>query len=218
MLRDEKGYALLFTVLTVSVLILFAGLTTDFARLWVAREDLQTAVDAAALAGAGEAQRYVKITVQPGWYECDEDGCWCVHGSSHSTTGKERQLIDQGGWRRHPCDRFHGIERRWIEYPSSTGTVAMQTLDLNWPRFLSPEAGGAVTNKEVKIYQDGPQVRVQAAGTMDTTLLRVAGISSLSTAKCGQTLTFYELIEGGIRSGRNPPAADVCSEPGRVGR
>lgn len=216
-MRDERGFALLFTVLTVSVLLLFAGLATDFARLWVAREDLQTAVDAAALAGAGEGQRHVKITVGQGDWVChtSDDGtvsCSCEPRPSRTMVGTERQLIEQGGWRRHRCDYFLGIERRWIEYPPSTGTVALQTLDANWPRFLSPEAGGAATNKEVAVYPSGPQVRVRAAGAMDTTFLKIANIESLATAKCGQALTFYERIVGGWRLGRNPPAADVCSQ------
>lgn len=219
LVSDERGYALLFTVLTVSVLLLFAGLATDFARLWVAREDLRTAVDAAALAGSLEAQRYVTITVQDGYCEtcCDEDSCWCccVCNPSYSITGTERRLIDQGGWRRGTCcDGFYGIQRRWIEYPSSTGTVALQTLDMNWPRFMRPEAGGAMTSREVNWFQSGPRspsVQVRASGTMDTTFLKIANIESLATAKCGQAATFYERIEGGYRLGRNPAPADACN-------
>ena len=59
-----------------------------------------------------------------------------------------------------------------------------------------------------------PSVVVSATGRMDTTLLKAipgANINNLETMRCGQAATFYELIEGGIRSGRNPPPADACN-------
>ncbi|MEW6541927.1 MAG: Tad domain-containing protein [Bacillota bacterium] len=216
--NDERGFALLFTVLTISILLLFAGLATDFARLWVAREDLRTAVDAAALAGSLEAQRMVKITVGQGEWVCttSADGvvsCSCEWKPPRTMTGAEAHLIDRGGWRQHRCDYFLGIERRWIEYPASARTVAQETLDVNWPRFMRPEAGGAKTSESVEIFRSGsqyPSVRVRAAGTMDTTLLKVAGIESLAAADCGQAGTFYERIEGGRKQGENPPPGDAC--------
>jgi len=106
-----------------------------------------------------------------------------------------------------------GIQRRWIEYPASTKTVARETLNANWPRFMRPEAGGARTSENVEVFQSGPNapsVRVRAAGEMDTTLLKVAGIESLAAAKCGQSATFYHVVENGWTQGRNAPPADAC--------
>jgi hypothetical protein len=216
--KDERGFALLFTVLTVSILLLFAGLATDFARLWVTREDLRTAVDAAALAGSLEARRMVKITVGQGEWVCTvgADGvvsCGCEWRPPRSMIGTEAHLIDRGGWRQHRCDYFLGTERRWIEYPASTRTVAQETLNANWPRFMRPEAGGAKTSENIEVFQSGPNapsVTVRAAGTMDTTLLRVAGIESLAAADCGQAGTFYERIIGGRKQGESSPPGDAC--------
>jgi uncharacterized membrane protein len=216
--NDERGFALLFTVLTISILLLFAGLATDFARLWVTREDLRTAVDAAALAGEREAQRMVRITVGQGEWVCTTgaDGtvsCGCEWRPPRVTVGPEAHLIDRGGWQQHRCDYFLGVERRWIEYPASTEAVAQETLNANWPRFMRPEAGGARTSENIEVFQSGPNapsVRVRAAGTMDTTFLKIAGIEKLAVADCGGAATFYERIAGGRKQGLNPPPGDVC--------
>ena len=76
LLRDQHGVILLLTCLILVCLLLLAGVGVDLARAWVAREDLQTAVDAAALAGSRSAERYVKITVGYGHCNtcCDEEG------------------------------------------------------------------------------------------------------------------------------------------------
>lgn len=51
--RGESGQALVLVVISAVVLIAFAGLAIDIARVWIAQQELQRAVDAASLA-AGE--------------------------------------------------------------------------------------------------------------------------------------------------------------------
>jgi len=74
LIRDERGAVMLMTVLLIAVLIGIAGLAADFARLWVAQEEMQGAVDAAALAGSMDANRMVSIDWMTGHLECDEFG------------------------------------------------------------------------------------------------------------------------------------------------
>lgn len=51
-LRDERGAVMMWTGVSLGVLVAFAGLTTDIPYLYVARQQAQTAADAGALAGA----------------------------------------------------------------------------------------------------------------------------------------------------------------------
>jgi len=51
-LGDERGAAIVWTAVSLGVLVGFAGLAIDVPYLYVARQQAQTAADAAALAGA----------------------------------------------------------------------------------------------------------------------------------------------------------------------
>lgn len=129
-LKDESGAVLvIMAVFVVIMTLLFAGLA-EFGRYLILKEQLQTAGDAAALAGMiSGGRRYVEIevTTDPGekwesdtdcWTECDEEGnchtvCdtdwWCEECGDTTTrtvVGEERKLIDAGGWRDYcipPC-------------------------------------------------------------------------------------------------------------------
>ena len=72
---------MLMTAMFLVLMIILGGFALDLGRAWIAREQLQTAVDAASLAGAkgGIAKKYVEVSVIPGWCEtcCGEDSCWC---------------------------------------------------------------------------------------------------------------------------------------------
>lgn len=54
MLRDERGMAMMMTVLAMSVLLGFMGLAVDVGTLFHVKRELQTAADAAAVAGTLE--------------------------------------------------------------------------------------------------------------------------------------------------------------------
>lgn len=129
-LKDESGAILvIMAVFVVIMTLLFAGIA-EFGRYLILKEQLQTAGDAAALAGMiSGGRRYVKIevTTDPGqkwesdtdcWTECDEGGTchrycdtdrWCESCGDVATQtviGEERELIDNGGWRDYckpPC-------------------------------------------------------------------------------------------------------------------
>lgn len=218
--RDQRGVALLITCIVIVVLLLLAGVATDLSRVWTAREDLQTAVDSAALAGSRSAVRYVKITVGYGHCNtcCSLDGCWCCCECDPpvTLTGTEKHLIEEGGWRRGTCcDRFLGIEKRWIEYPSETIDNSNTILDLNWPKLMTPDGGGDKNRSEVTVY-DGydphsPSVKVEAFGNIKTALLKLAGIKEVLSHRCGQSTTFYDVIRNGWFTGRNNPPQNDCN-------
>jgi hypothetical protein len=220
LLHDQRGVVLLMTCLVLVAILLLAGIGTDLARAWVAREDLQTAADAAALAGSRSGERYVKITVRYGHcnYCCNKDGecsCCCECEWPETLTGKEKYLIDNGGWRKGTCcDSFLGIEDRWIEYPAETYDIADSILGSNWPQLMQSGGGGEEVSSDITIYdrQDpfGPSARVRASGAIKTTLLKLAGIEEISTNRCGQAATFYEIVSGGWLQGRNAPPQDAC--------
>ncbi|MCR4441880.1 MAG: Tad domain-containing protein [Peptococcaceae bacterium] len=221
LLKSERGNILLMTAVLLVVLLLFAGVAVDLARAWVAREELQGAVDSAALAGSMSAVRMVEVTVQYGHtYECCfEDSCssCCATDPPVRLVGTEKKLVDQGGWRRGTCgDKFLGIERRWIEYPSDAKSIANQILDMNWPGLLTPEGGGAKEGSNVTVYDAksayGPSVKVDARGNVKTALLNIIGINDLSFKRCGQSATFYDVVVNGWLLGRNDPPQDACKD------
>ena len=221
LLKNERGNILLMTAVLLVVLLLFAGVAADLARAWVAREELQGAVDSAALAGSMSAVRNVEITVQYGHLvEKTVDGKTvksCISEPPVRLVGTEKKFIDQGGWKKGTCgDKLLGIERRWIEYPSDARSIANQILDMNWPGLLAPEGGGAKESSSVTVYDTksayGPSVKVNARGNVKTALLNIVGINDLSFKRCGQSATFYDVVVNGWLLGRNDPPQDACKD------
>ena len=222
LLADKRGTVLFLTVMLLSVILILAGVGVDLARVWVAREEAQTAVDAAALAGATAAVRYVTVSVRPGHCEtcCSDDGkcrCCCVSDPITDRTGTESYMIEQGGWRRSRCDSFLGIRHRWLEYPSDTGRIARQIMDINYPGLLRPEGGGEPVAREVEVYsREGdryyPSVMAGIRGNIRTAFLNIVGIAALPVDNCGQATSFYQVLKEGIVYGRNRAPADACKE------
>lgn len=124
-LKDQRGNILILGVFLILVIsMLFAGMV-EFGRVMMVREQLQTAADSAALAGAGSGtHRYVKINVvtDRGLYQpaCSKDRCppcsSCGTVRISGIVGNEVDLIDKGGWRDFivpPCDC--GGDDAWFE-------------------------------------------------------------------------------------------------------
>ncbi|HEY3628852.1 MAG TPA: pilus assembly protein TadG-related protein [Terracidiphilus sp.] len=61
-LRDEKGAALVYVALMMTILVGFAGLAIDTGQLFYCHRELQAATDAAALAGAEDLPNATAIT------------------------------------------------------------------------------------------------------------------------------------------------------------
>lgn len=218
---DQRGAVLLMTVMLIFVILALAGLATDFARMHVSREEMYSAVDAAALAGSltnkaqnSGAVRYVSVTIRPGYCEtcCDEKSCWCCcrqYDYLVRRTAPEDNIGSVVG----QCDSVYGIYRRWIEYGHNTERNAREILEYNWPKLMRPEKGGNKLSDKVETHSFGayaPSVVVEAKGEIDTSFLKVIGIDKLQSQRCSQATTFYEKLELGRTWGRNPPPADAC--------
>ncbi|KJS10672.1 MAG: hypothetical protein VR67_17470 [Peptococcaceae bacterium BRH_c8a] len=214
---------MLMTVILLVMLLVLAGIGADLARWYVANEQNQTAVDAASLAGALSGERYVTIEVQ---YAHTEKRCStradgtkrcrtvCISDPPVTRTGKEKTLVDEGGWRRGTCrDRFLGFRERWIEFPGDTESIASAVFSYNRPQLLKSSHGGQLDNTQFNAYDNGryaPSVVAQSEGKLDTFLLHLIGIKNLPVGNCGQSSTFYEVISGGVNQSRNGAPENGC--------
>jgi hypothetical protein len=216
---------LLLAVLFMTVFLLLAGIGADLARWYVAKEQNQTAVDAASLAGSLHGERHVTIKVQYAHKErrcrTDSDGhrhcrTVCVSDPPVTLTGNEKPLVDEGGWRRGTCDDdFLGIQERWIEFPNDTESISNTIFDLNTPSQLTPRGGGEIDIPSIKAYDSGryaPSVITKSSGSIKTELLHMIGIDEIAVGNCGQASTFYEVINSGKNQGKNGAPEDGCSD------
>lgn len=104
-LGNQQGNILILGLFSIIIIfILFFGMV-EFGRLMIMREQLQTAADSAALAGAGSGtHRYVKINVITDRGQkvvCGKEDCWCSGCSTiriRNIVGNEKNLIDEGDW------------------------------------------------------------------------------------------------------------------------
>jgi hypothetical protein len=197
LLRRERGAAMVLAAMTVTVLVLIAGLALDFGRIHLLRTHLQTAVDAASLAGALQAvpvvdirvtRRYATECLDPisgEWYECWEDTSPVV------LTGPWARLVRDRGYRREPactypyrCS-FDRILRQWWDMPPSAEPVARDTFWQNavWP--VTGPLGPQVQYLEVEVNTAEAEVTATAGLRAPTTFLRLAGIDHLDFVRSG---------------------------------
>ena len=221
---DQRGVMLLLAVIFMTVFLLLAGIGADLARWYVAKEQNQTAVDAASLAGSLHGERYVTIKVQ---YAHKERRCHthsdgdrhcrtvCVSDPPVTLTGKEKPLAEEGGWKRGTCDDdFLGIQERWTEFPNDTESISKAVFDLNTPNQLTVRGGGEINTPSIKAYDSGryaPSVITKSSGSVKTELLHLIGIDEISVGNCGQASTFYEVISGGRNLGKNGAPEGGCN-------
>ncbi len=72
MIKDDRGFVTVITAITLPVMLLFAAFALDFGRAFILKHELQSAADAAALAGASQAalrSEYETWEVQAGIVE-----------------------------------------------------------------------------------------------------------------------------------------------------
>lgn len=196
---------MVMAALSLTVLLLFAGLALDFGRAHLLRAQLQTAVDAAALAGALQVVPMVELSI-PRW-EAEDDTCTdpvthreytCRHWYATSPVdleGPEWNLLNLGGWRSAAgaqctwpfrCNSPR-IVREWLVLPPSTAGVAENTFYKNaaWP---VGDFGARVDNLEIAIDPDKAQVTATAALTTPTSFLKLVGIQELHIARTGSAV------------------------------
>lgn len=98
LLDEERGTVMTLTALALPLLIMLLGAVTELGQALAVRSELQTAADAASLAGAQQGERWMAVSIRrdctathkywvEGWYHCtktDEKTGGCVEGHWHS--------------------------------------------------------------------------------------------------------------------------------------
>ena len=201
MMRRQRGSTLVVTVICWSLFIVCLGLAVDLGRFFVYREQLRTATDAAALAGAMEVTRMVRVSVpRQVWDETktclDEQGqsydCpGLVSASPFVEEGPEVPLWSQQLYQAHcntwpyVCDTGAQTVTCWLEPKgndwSRPRAVARQVFDQNaiWGNGARKRGGDiSVAYSESTKYRDFT-VDVDAGLLFDTSLMGIVGIPTL---------------------------------------
>lgn len=203
LLYDQKGATMVMVALALTILLLFAGLALDFGRAHLLRAQLQTAVDAGALAGALQVVPMVRLTVdrwkaaakictEPvtrGSYPCLD---W-QKVSPAEVSGTWRELIGQGRWKQavtpfcrwpYRCAPDHTIAREWQVLPPTTEPVAREALLLNatWP---GGSRGARLDEIEIQVDHSRVTVKATAALKVPTHFLRLVGITEMHLRRSG---------------------------------
>ncbi|SHF17083.1 Putative Flp pilus-assembly TadE/G-like [Desulforamulus putei DSM 12395] len=236
-LKDQKGGILPITAGVIFIFLALVAIVVDFGRYTAAKEKLQTAGDAAALAAAKSVDRYVKLEIDPGSSRecCDcKKGCCpcCVDcGDPIIVVGKEADLIDNEGWRRYccscGCNGDPEILDRWVDYKNGgdDAVIAANTVfEINKPAEMDAQTGGSSNisvdtsylsqnRRNSRFY---PSVFVQAHGKVRTLLMDFlklinpnANFEYLNASTCSQGRTYYHDVNNG--KWQRPPD-NYCEE------
>lgn len=204
--REQHGAVMVMAALTLTILLLFAGLALDFGRAHLLKAQLQTAVDAAALAGALQVVPMVELSIERSvaeeqWCEdpVSKTKYRCVHWYPTSpalVSGTHWDLVRHSRWREaaggqcnwpYSCAGTYRIVREWLILPSSTNSVAETAFAKNatWPTSLS---GTRVEG--LMIQTDPRRVEVTATATLTTptTFLKLIGIRTLVFTRTGSAV------------------------------
>jgi hypothetical protein len=202
-LRDNQhGAVMVLAGFAMLLLLLFAGLALDFGRTHLLRAQLQTALDAAALAGALEVIPMVEIDI-PRWRLISDTCTGVPYDCSHwertapaTVSGTEWDLLLHnrgrelaGGQCRWPyrCDSGYGIVRRWQIMPPETIPVAENTFHKNatWPGGSS-----GVRVEGLRIIVNPAKNEVTATATMraPTSFLKLMGMRELRFTRTGSAV------------------------------
>lgn len=189
--KNQQGNILLLGVFIMIVIAaLFAGMV-EVGRVMIVREQLQTAADSAALAGAGSGtHRQVKInvTTDKGKFQppCDpEEGCppceECGWQTISGIIGNETDLIDKGEWRDfcvEPCDCGGGdcwfeVEERDLMYDTHSMGWGTTTQELDKAENDLTKATREILSKYM--YQCSSTVAYMVSGKSLTQMSAMLG-------------------------------------------
>lgn len=202
----EQGAVMVLAAVTLTLLLLFAGLALDFGRAHLLRAQLQTAVDASSLAGALQVIPYAELEI--GRWEAVTDICYDpITKKPYScrswervaparVSGTEWQLLYQNGWRAaagaqcqwpYRCDGNPQIVREWLVLPPSTVAVAENTFYENatWP---GGNFAPRITELAVTIEASEAQVTTTATITVPTSFLKLVGLRQLTISRTGSAI------------------------------
>lgn len=200
MMRRQRGSTLVVTVVSWSMFIICLGIAVDLGRLFVFREQLRTAADAAALAGAMQVTRMVRVYMPRDVWEqktCPDpagvlpevDCSGFVPASPVDVDGPEVPLWSQHTYQSqcnwpYVCDYSVRVVSCWLEPKgndwSRPGTVAQQVFDRNavWGSEARKRAPVSVRYTTDSTYRDFT-VDVEASLVFDTLLMGGFGIPTV---------------------------------------
>lgn len=204
--RDQQGATMVLAAASLTLLLLFAGLALDFGRAHLLRTHLQTAVDAAALAGALQVIPMVELEI-PRWRRVPDTCFDPVTGAPYRcyywepapparVSGPRWDLINRGQWRQavgsqctspYRCDSAYQIVREWLILPPNTIPVAENAFHANetWPGGSS---GIRVTGLAVSTNPARVEVTATATMTVPTSFLKLIGIGELRLTRTGSAV------------------------------
>ncbi|WP_031516965.1 pilus assembly protein TadG-related protein [Desulfofalx alkaliphila] len=227
--KDEDGSILLLTLGVMFILLAIIATVFDFGRYNAAMEKLQNATDAASLAAAKSAERWVKLEIDPGEKRdvcCGPFGCseCCKYcGGTIIVTGTEAELLDNNGWKDYCCTCGCGsveILDRWVEYKNggSDAVKAANTLfEMNKPKEMEDVTGGDsyITSIDIRDNRRDPyypSVIVKTHGRVKTIMMDFLNIiapdsdfSHIKGSTCSQGETYYVDLKTG--KWQRPPEA-----------
>ncbi|MFZ5643878.1 MAG: TadE/TadG family type IV pilus assembly protein [Bacillota bacterium] len=215
----ERGSILPLVAVVITIFIMIMAIAVDFARYIMVSEKLQTATDSAAIAAAMSGKRYVMLEIDRGSEEVScppgvEGPCCSSCPDEIIVSGREDDLIDNGGYRRYCCDcgcPNPQILQRWVEYENNGAearSAAQVYFDLNKPKEMDSSAGGESYITSVNVYNNRssrlyPSVVVQSHGKVKTLLMNFidrmypgTNASELESSRCAQGGTFYYDLDG----------------------
>ncbi|HWI64197.1 MAG TPA: Tad domain-containing protein [Symbiobacteriaceae bacterium] len=204
--RETQGAVMVMAASTLTILLLFAGLALDFGRAHLLRAQLQTAVDAASLAGALQVIPMVELTIDR-WEEVVDTCTDPVTKKPYScrswewappaqVSGPQWDLLNLGQWRAragaqcsspYRCSSPPRVTREWLVLPESTVPVARNTFSQNaqWP---GGALGPQVQDVTITMNQAKAEVTARATMTMPTTFLKLVGIRELRFTRTGSAV------------------------------
>ena len=158
-LRDQRGQALIITTVAFTAALLIMAVVLDMGRAWLVRARLQTAVDAATLAGVQKAEVLIqkeKVPVEARDFITDESQ---LPDPASIITKSERYDSDgkflgwDVSWIKSYEDR---IVRVWLDLPTTDAqSEAENVVTANEAHWLAEEPMAGV-----RIYLDDEGVRV----------------------------------------------------------
>jgi hypothetical protein len=197
---------MVLAALSLTALLLFAGLALDFGRAHLLQAQLQTALDAAALAGALEVVPMVELSLDR-WVSVTET-CYdpqtrkpysCMHWESTSPvvlSGRAWDLLHLGGWRSAAAPRCNWpyrcageprTVREWLVLPPTTTAVSEDAFQKN-ARWPAGDFGPHIDNLNISYVQNTAEVTATATMTVPTSFLKLAGIRELHIARTGSAV------------------------------
>lgn len=208
--QRQRGASLVMTAIFLFILLLFCGLALDYGRAYLLRAQLQTAVDAAVLAGALQAEPWVEIVVRrwrwrqvweycwdperEEWYRCGYH--WERRRADVTLEGNENALLYREEWRElvdcswpYQCLEPPEVTREWIILPDDAGDWARQAFlrNADWP-----DGPGGVNLRELWFgtNPDAGAVMARARAALPTTLLRLVGIGEVEVVRQAEAEPF----------------------------